>query len=104
MNNIISFFKEYKELCLKYEFFVGGCGCCESPYFKQGRDKKLIEKYQLDDLKEHFRHLENDELMKISEKNKCVICGAVVPEALTSLNYCSKECYWKSDDFKKDIL
>lgn len=27
-----NFLNEYKELCLKYQIEVFGCGCCDSPF------------------------------------------------------------------------
>lgn len=29
-----SFLKELRELCIKHNAFISGCGCCESPYAK----------------------------------------------------------------------
>lgn len=36
MEKIISFLKEYEEICKKYDLSIGACGCCDSPYLCGG--------------------------------------------------------------------
>ena len=35
MKNVDEFLKELSELTEKYQIFIGGCGCCDSPWLWQ---------------------------------------------------------------------
>jgi len=39
--NIISFLKEYEQLCKKYKMGIQGCGCCGSPYLIYYKDNQI---------------------------------------------------------------
>lgn len=38
------FLKEYEKLCKKYNMYIGGCGCCGSPWLhgNSGRDINYV--------------------------------------------------------------
>lgn len=48
---IIDFLREYRELCKKHNIFIGGCGCCNSPFLEEGEPdiKHLLKGENLDE-------------------------------------------------------
>lgn len=52
-NKFDQFVKEYELLCKKHEFFIGGCGCCDSPSVDDGGKSYAS-------LKEHMIHIRKD--------------------------------------------
>ncbi|MTI68589.1 MAG: hypothetical protein FH753_18565 [Firmicutes bacterium] len=41
-HNIDEFLKELSQLSKKYDIYIGGCGCCGSPYI-QDKEKYIAE-------------------------------------------------------------
>lgn len=42
--NLEQFLRELSELSAKFDLWIGGCGCCGSPYIMTG-DGKVIAEY-----------------------------------------------------------
>lgn len=58
MEKIISFLKEYEEICKKYGLYIDACGCCDSPYLCSGpdvHDIKYIECIYFDESENKLR-------------------------------------------------
>ena len=44
----INFLTELKELCEKYNYYLGGCGCCGSPYiYDYDNDEYLLDNVEI---------------------------------------------------------
>lgn len=44
-NNLNDFLKELAALSQKYDIYIGGCGCCGSPYLYSLKNRKFDEEY-----------------------------------------------------------
>lgn len=46
-SKIEEFLKELTELSTKYQLYIGGCGCCDSPYIEEASEEPK-GKYAID--------------------------------------------------------
>lgn len=50
MEEIKNFLLDYLELCLKYNFQLSSCGCCNSPYLIRNEKEDFISFYKMLDI------------------------------------------------------
>ncbi|MCR6116654.1 hypothetical protein HXA31_20205 [Salipaludibacillus agaradhaerens] len=48
------FLKELSELSRKHKMYIGGCGCCGSPFVNDDYDKGVLRNLFWDDLKQEY--------------------------------------------------